>query len=245
MSFRRARESWEWLARREPVWAICTDHRKRHGQWELEEFFETGEREVDAVFRYLERKRIVVPDRSGALDFGSGRLTRALSRCMDEVDGVDISPTMIELAQRLNADEPGKKRFELNVEPYLLRFPEQTLSFIYSSIVLSPGYVSEFVRVLKPRGVLVFQMPTLDRAEAAWKLLRTLVRHAVQRARLPFPHFYMEMNVIPEARIRERADAGGCEILDVVTTNSIEAESNGTLEFLEADPGAVCSAGNS
>lgn len=246
MGFELSRKSWEWLARCDPLWAICTDPRKRGGRWTTAEFFATGEREIEAVFRYLDRKGIAVTDRSTALDFGCGvgRLTRALASRMDEVYGVDVSPTMIRLATELNAGQSGRMHFVLNEERDLRRFADRTFSFIYSSIVLqhvpypaSLGYVGEFMRLLKPGGALVFQTPTLDRSTLAWRLLRSAARQAVQRLRLPFGRFYMEMSVIPEEEIGDHAKQEGVEILDVVNTNSTDAGADGTLKFFEEDRG--------
>lgn len=103
-----------------------------------------------------------------ALDFGCGvgRLTQALAQHVDEVDGVDISPSMVAHAQQLNR-WPHKCRYHVNCRSDLQVFPDDHFDFIYSSITLQhiePSfaklYIREFIRVLRPKGVAVFQVAT-------------------------------------------------------------------------------------
>ena len=63
----------------------------------------TGEREIALLFHRFAELQLPAP-RGRALDFGCGvgRLTQALARRMESVVGADISPVMIDLAQRLN-----------------------------------------------------------------------------------------------------------------------------------------------
>src|SRR5260370_23718055 len=141
MSFKSTRASWEWLAQRDFLWAICTHPTKRNRRWDLEQFFATGEREIDSVFAYLEQRGIAPSDRTLALDFGCGvgRLTRALGARFDEVHGVDISPTMIARAWKLNAQHPRLKFF-LNERPDLGNSPMRPTrsSTRASSSIISP-----------------------------------------------------------------------------------------------------------
>ena len=166
------REFWEAAANRDPLWAILSNPSKRGRQWDLREFFETGRREISLLLYQLEQLR-GMPLRRRALDFGCGvgRLTQPLAAFFDEVVGVDISPTMIRLAERLNRG-PGKVRYVLGTGEDLREFTSNTFDFLYSDIVLqhlppesSQRYISEFLRVLAPGGVAVFQLPSHRRAE--------------------------------------------------------------------------------
>jgi SAM-dependent methyltransferase len=246
MSFKSTSASWEWLAQRDFLWAICTHPTRRNRGWDLEQFFATGEREIDSVFAYLEQKGLAPSDRTLALDFGCGvgRLTRALGTRFDEAHGVDVSPTMIARARELNAGHPRLKFF-LNERPDLRQFPDAAYALVYSSIVLqhisypeSLGYISELIRLTRPGGLVVFQTPTLDRTRLPTRMARSALRFLVQALKLPVDSFHMEMNVVPEARILETARNAGCEVLDVVYSNSVDAASGGSVRFFDTDRGA-------
>lgn len=108
-----------------------------------------------------------LPSKARALDFGCGvgRLSQPLADNFDEVYGIDISPSMIELARKYNRH--GERcRYVLNSSTDLSAFPDRHFNFIYSSITLqhmkprlAKQYMVEFVRLLAPGGVLVFQLP--------------------------------------------------------------------------------------
>lgn len=158
------RNDWELLAQLDPKWAILTEPSKLGGTWEDQEFFDSGRREIDKVITFL---REVAPNHTSerALDFGCGigRLSRALSAHYERVDGVDIARSMIGQAQELNS---GFSRcfFSVNERSDLTLFPENTFDLIYTNFVLqhmpvrlAEGYLSEFVRCVKPNGLIVFQ----------------------------------------------------------------------------------------
>jgi 2-polyprenyl-3-methyl-5-hydroxy-6-metoxy-1,4-benzoquinol methylase len=91
------------LAEIDPPWAIASDSRKMHGKWEVDEFFESGRQRVSQVLQAVRATGREV--RAGkALDFGCevGRMTQALAAEFPVCTGVDISPTMVELANRFN-----------------------------------------------------------------------------------------------------------------------------------------------
>jgi SAM-dependent methyltransferase len=88
-----------------------------------------------------------------------------MAQRFDRCDGVDISASMLEVAERYNRF-PDRCIYRLNVRADLALFPDGTFTFIYSTIVLqhmepqySKAYIREFLRVLAPGGLLVFQVP--------------------------------------------------------------------------------------
>ncbi len=161
---------WEAHARHDPLWAILSDPTKKNHGWEIDRFFESGDREVRFLLRDLEK----IPfDKRDALDFGCGvgRLTQALSRHFERVVGVDISRTMIELASAVN-DRPDRVRFVQNARGDLSHFDSGAYDFVYTNIVLqhippelTEKYLVEFLRVLRPVGILVFQLPSHPRPD--------------------------------------------------------------------------------
>jgi SAM-dependent methyltransferase len=167
---RHGREFWERHAQQDPLWAILSDPTKKGRKWDLQTFFETGAREISIVLYRLAELDLAIP-RAAALDFGCGvgRLTQALGVHFDHAVGVDISPTMIRLAEKLNR-HPGRVRYVTNSREDLSIFDTSTFDFIYSDIVLqhvdpasTRKYLPEFVRTLKKGGVLVFQLPSHPR----------------------------------------------------------------------------------
>jgi SAM-dependent methyltransferase len=160
----RHRRDWEELAAVDPLWAILASPETRGGRWKLDEFFASGEREISKVLEAA--GALGFPRRhERALDFGCGvgRLTRALADAFEEAVGVDISEEMVRLARELNG---GRNcRFEVNVRADLGALEAGSFDLVYSSLVLQhmPGralirsYIGEFLRVLRPGGIAVFQ----------------------------------------------------------------------------------------
>ena len=163
----RLQHVWETHAKDDPLWAIISTPGKMGGKWNLNEFLQTGRHEIDQLFGTLSSNDIEF-EQTSALDFGCGvgRLTQALAGHFELVCGVDISPTMIENARNLNQYKENCS-YHLNVRRDLSIFEDDRFSFIYSSMVLqhmSPevarNYLAEFGRILKPGGILIFQLPS-------------------------------------------------------------------------------------
>jgi len=197
-------EDWDALARLDPLFAIRADKGKRGGRWTLEDFLATGREEVEAVVGYLKER---APDLrfDAALDFGCGvgRLTVPLCSYWRSVVGVDISEEMVSLAERYHGNRPGV-RFVHNDRADLAVFGDGTFDFIYSNITLmhiphEPAierYVRDFVRVLRPGGYTLFQLPTRLPLLQRIKLRRALY-HVLARAGLPPEFLYHRLRLHP------------------------------------------------
>ena len=165
---------WERAAQADPLWAILSDPLMRGRKWNLQEFFGSGRREISLLEHQLKRLRRF-PATRRALDFGCGvgRLSQALARLFEHVVGVDVSPTMVQLATRLNR-QGAAVRYVVNDSSRLDGFDTGTYDLVYSDIVLQHveperalGYIAEFVRVLADDGVAVFQLPSHKRDPAS------------------------------------------------------------------------------
>lgn len=218
----RHRRDWEELAAVDPLWAILAAPEWRGGGWPLEEFFATGEAEIGQVLEVA--AGLGYPQlHERALDFGCGvgRLTRALEGRFQEAVGIDISEEMIRLARELN---PGEKpSFELNTRSDLTQFPSDSFDFVYSALVLQHlprkelvrSYLSEFLRVLRPGGLAVFQtlshIPLARRIQPrrrAYALLhRVGFSHELLLSRLKLVP--VRLMTISEADVRNTVQAGG------------------------------------
>ena len=153
---------WEELAEVDPLWAVLSDPERRGGRWQLDEFLATGEADADRVLRVADELGRPAR-RARALDFGCGvgRVTRALAGRFEEALGVDVSPRMVAQARELHADVPNC-RFETIEE-----LENASYDLVYSRIVLQHlprardalGYIEDFLRAVRPDGLVVFQLP--------------------------------------------------------------------------------------
>jgi SAM-dependent methyltransferase len=167
MELKDLQRTWDEFGKRDAFWAILNHADKKNGRWRREEFFETGREEIEQVLAGA-AVRLPGARRGVALDFGCGvgRLTQALCRHFSRCHGVDIAASMIELARQYN-QFGDRCRYHVNTRNDLRLFGNDTFDFIYTSLVLqhmSPAharrYMEEFLRVLAPGGLLVFQIPS-------------------------------------------------------------------------------------
>ncbi|MDQ2726698.1 MAG: class I SAM-dependent methyltransferase [Actinomycetota bacterium] len=149
------------------MWSILTADGKEGGQWDLDEFFSSGRTWIEELWERASGLGLPHNHRNG-LDFGCGvgRLTRALADHLDEVTGLDISPSMIELAEGHHRNFRNLN-FRVHTTNDLGAYKAGTFDVVCSLLVLQhlPStaailtYVEEFVRVLTPGGVILLQLP--------------------------------------------------------------------------------------
>ncbi len=223
MDLKKLQKNWNKFGKDDPLWAILTDPSKRHGKWSLDEFFYTGTQEILSTMNYVESLNIQL-SKKRALDFGCGvgRLTQALANHFDEVYGVDISPSMIELANTYNR-YGNKCKYYLNERDDLALFDDNFFDFIYTNITLqhiepiySKKYIKEFVRVLSQNGVLIFQLPSEDVSK-----IRSLIRNFLPSLlnvyrRLKFRSMaVMEVHGIKKEEVLKLLDPLGVKVIDI------------------------------
>jgi ubiquinone/menaquinone biosynthesis C-methylase UbiE len=159
------KKNWNNLADFDPLFAILIQNGKNRSRWELNEFFETGHKEIIQLLEKMNKIGVKL-NYNAALDFGCGvgRVTQVLSNKFENVIGVDISDRMIEIANKYNTKSNVK--YCVNQTDNLSLFKDEEFDLIYSNIVLQhiPKqltilYLKEFSRVLKKNGLLVFQLP--------------------------------------------------------------------------------------
>jgi SAM-dependent methyltransferase len=165
VAFDEVRRDWTQLGKEDPLWAVYVAPGTRGQRWDVDEFFATGRREVERSLAHLAPLGLT-PGRARALDFGAGvgRLSAALADHFDHVLGVDVSPTMLDEARRLDRSA-GRVEFVLNDATDLSFVADGSVDLVYSSLVLqhlpadlARGYLREFLRVLRPDGVAVVQV---------------------------------------------------------------------------------------
>jgi len=222
----KLQRNWDLLGRTDPLWAILFDPTKRGNRWRPEEFFATGRQEVARLFADLDR--VGVPVRPGrALDFGcgAGRLTQALAERFEEVDGVDIAPSMLALAERYNRCGP-RCRYHLSAGGDLALFGDATFNLACSLLVLqhvenqyARGYLAELLRVLRPGGVLVVGLPSHPRPTLRGRLFALLPNGALNVwRRLRYRRRgVMELHGLRQEEVVAVLRAAGGLVVDVIT----------------------------
>ena len=136
---------------------------KRFSRWNTEEFFATGRADVAQFIADTEALGLR-KDWQTALDFGCGlgRLTAALHDYVPDCTGIDIAENMINQARAYHPE----CRFMLNRSDKL-PIEDSSFDLVFSLIVLQHlgsqqavlSYLREFARVLRPGGLLAFQLP--------------------------------------------------------------------------------------
>ena len=126
---------------------------------------------------------------------------------------------MIELANE-RTKWAGRCIYHLNDSPDLQLFDRDTFDFIYSNVALqhmhptcSKPYLSEFLRVLKPGGVAVFQLPS----ELVDPQLRRDYEAIANSP--PRPFSTIEMYGIPREEVIDLLKGAAAEVLSVEYDN--------------------------
>jgi SAM-dependent methyltransferase len=233
MKFGKLKDNWNRFAETDPLWAILTDPGKKGNKWESEEFFRTGREHVDRLIGYLKSLNVEIGG-SRALDFGCGvgRIAQALAPYFPYVTGVDISSSMIELAKRYNA-HGTRCEYRANETDDLGMFRDGEFDFLCSFITLqhmdpsySKKYIREFLRVLAPGGVMVFQLTAGAKTTSRFLLAHVLPRFIYAPV---FRWIYrtdavMEVHCVPRSSVIGVLEEGGAAVLDVKEDGSAGKE---------------------
>jgi ubiquinone/menaquinone biosynthesis C-methylase UbiE len=227
MGVRKLGKKWDKYGKVDPLWTILTYEGKEGNNWDEDEFFQTGKEEISGVMKSVNELNHPLT-KGKALDFGCGvgRLSQALAEEFDEVVGVDIAPSMIELAGKYNKHAEKCKYF-VNDADDLSRFDDDTFDFIYTNIVLqhiepkyTKLYIQEFIRVLKPNGLLIFQQPSgkADEQTFKGKIKRTITRVVPSKLldylfKLKYGQLRMDVFGIPEQEMEDLILAKNAKLL--------------------------------
>ncbi len=166
MKLSELQKHWDQFGRQDPYWAILTHPDKKNNKWNESDFFQTGRRAVDRYVKIIHR---VDPKFhfGAALDFGCGvgRLTQGLAQHFEHAVGVDIAESMIAQATKRAHDLDNCTFLQNNQNE--LALDGATFDFVLSDITLqhmkpqyATRYIVEFFRVVKPGGIIIFQLPS-------------------------------------------------------------------------------------
>src|SRR5215831_19263414 len=161
----RMERDWDARAREAPEQYIASAHR----QWRMDEFFQSGQINVDnyilADAKVICRGKKLSQMRVLEIGCGAGRMTRALAASFGEVHAVDISTEMIALAKRNLSDLRNVFLYKNNGID-LSELPGRSYDLAFSFIVFQhipilaviESYVREVHRCLKPGAIFKFQV---------------------------------------------------------------------------------------
>jgi 2-polyprenyl-3-methyl-5-hydroxy-6-metoxy-1,4-benzoquinol methylase len=236
----RAARDWDRIGQEQPYFGVLTDRRylrEAMTEADREALFASGAREVELLLG-LVRSRLgsgFAP--RAALDFGCGvgRLAIALARRIERVVGVDVSPSMLQIAEQ-HRDQAGLDNLELaRAAPGLPDLAPRSFDLVVSMIVFQhiPVTAGEaelraLLELLAPGGACALHL-TVQRSGGP---LRRLARWL--RARLPVVHAtacwlrgedqrlpYLQMNTYDVDRIVDIVRRSGCgdDRPDLIWTN--------------------------
>jgi SAM-dependent methyltransferase len=235
----RHKQDWEELASVDPLWAVLGTGGAKRGRWQLERFLATGEADVEAAV--AESARLGRPaGRKRVLDFGCGigRLARPFASRFDEYVGVDVAEAMVARARELHSDL-ASCTFVASSAPDLAIFRDASFDLVYSNLVLQhlpersavERYLAELLRVVRPDGIAVFQLPArlglrqrLQPRRRLYRLLRGLGVGAqlLQRRLRLHP---VRLLAIPEAETRSFLERHGGKV-ELVTAEEAKGISS-------------------
>lgn len=219
----RSADDWNALGQSEPFFAVLTDERflrERMSDDDREAFFASGDADVAHILDLIDRPGFTP---SSALDFGCGvgRLTRALTRRVDRVAGVDVAPSMLRIAR----ENVPNATFSLTI-------PVERFDLILSLIVFQhiptrrgEALLDELLEHLEIGGVaalhFTFRRPgsSLRRVARSVRARVPLVHRIAQRLRGERPMPYMQMNEYDPARVLAIMRGHGCGEPRITPTN--------------------------
>lgn len=210
--------SWNHLGDSEPYWSVMSEPQyimERIGETR-EAFLDSGRENVERLLATLRRNDIALNPEWDVLELGCGlgRSTRWMASLFAKVIAVDISPSHLRLAQRINADATQFERIEWMCLPdraNLGALPGFDLFFSMIVLQHNPppiiGLVLEQVADrLRPGGIAFFQVPTYQRGYSF---------DAETYLRLRADTREIEMHAFPQSEVFRIFRERGCIPLEV------------------------------
>jgi len=209
---------WTELGEQEPYWSVITsdEFRKASFSKSAEQFWSSGEADVERFLTWLRRNRIS-PDRiTSVLEFGcgTGRVTAWLAGAFPNVIGYDISRHHLNIAEQHLRDVGRQADLRTMSMDELERLPR--VDAVFSVIVLQHNpppvirhILGRLLSALNPGGIAWFQAPTYyeNYEFRAQKYPRTQVN--------PAPPSRMEMHMLPQDVIFELIASLDCRVVEV------------------------------
>ncbi|MCZ2075941.1 MAG: class I SAM-dependent methyltransferase [Bryobacteraceae bacterium] len=225
----QVQRSWKKLGEEAPHWSVVTRDEFRPDQFHAhqEEFWRSGEGDVQRFFIWAARNGIPVDPGWTCPDYGcgAGRSTAVLAQRFSKVIGCDVSAPHMALAARRLKDQRNTNVEFILVNSLAALDSLPPVDLIFSVIVLQhnppPVIVALLERLLmhlRPGGVAYFRAPT--RARGYIFKVDDYLRDRENKLE-------MEMHVIPQKGVFEILRRAGCELIEVQPDNM-----TGSLDFI-------------
>ncbi len=170
-------DTWNRYAKRNAAFYIATEGKAldEEFQWNMEDFFNQGRRELTAVFAEFEIPLAWLDDKSVLeIGCGIGRQTRALADLANSVIAFDISEEMLKRARDNLSGYGNVELFKSegsNLEPVKSNSVDLVYSFVVFQHItdksLTKSYFSDVSRVLKSGGRFLFQVRDFGMASSS------------------------------------------------------------------------------
>jgi 2-polyprenyl-3-methyl-5-hydroxy-6-metoxy-1,4-benzoquinol methylase len=160
--------AWETFASREPYFAVLTSPKFLRASLtpaREREFFRTGERLVDWIFRTIDLRLVPEFAPASILEYGCGvgRLALPLSRRGAPVVAVDRSPAMLDVARQHSDQEGDRITFETPRQFFAARrqFDLVSCYLLFQRLPRREGLslLRQLLACIRPDGIGVFQFP--------------------------------------------------------------------------------------
>ena len=211
----RIQETWGALGDSDPYWSVLSDDSFKGEQFEenLTRFYETGEREIQAIMDAVARLGLnVTPGTCLEYGCGVGRLTKALAQRFEHVHAYDISKSHLARAQEhLRLTGTDNVEFHLVEDPFAtyptgIDYYHSVLVFQHNPPPIIKRLVANALACLKPGGIGVFQLLT-------WRRGYKFVCDDYMAS--PPEGSVIEMHALPQQVVLDAIDAHGCRLLEV------------------------------
>jgi len=211
--------SWEKWGKLDPYYGVLADAKFRRANLTNHvkaEFLQTGQAHIERVLALAQSHCGEIAARCCALDFGCGvgRVVIPLARAFERVTAVDVSQSMLKVAQQ-NCRERGIYNVEFVASDDELTQVTKRFDLIHSCLVLQhiprrrgEKIISHLIEKLTDQGILAIQFPfarTGSRTHAALHALRrnfaplVILANIILRRRWDEP--FMQMNIYDLNRI--------------------------------------------
>ena len=231
-------ENWQQWGMDNPFFAVLSDPKyliHNLNDTTRAEFFQTGEKQVDAIYSTIRAKLQSDFQPRRVLDFGCGvgRLVIPFAQRSDNVVGIDISQSMLNQAQE-NCAALGvqKNVYFVNVKDFD-SLQGSSFDLVHSFIVFQhirvregEGLLRRLLGLIKPGGIGVIHLtfadirPSLRRAVLAIRMRSTIMHRVFNLIQgHPFSWPLMPMNSYSLNRVFALLMESGCANLYVEFTN--------------------------